>query len=144
MKLSLKLEKEIKKAYSDLNEIGIISRIYIKLENNMVLDYPVFNDLVMRDMSEDDSLLMEERIKVVIKINSLHLLAYTAQNTEFPCINKEMKKIIGGKVTWYWQDNVNAILERNEGAYCFGTTLPKVVKCCKVLENTIKEYIKHY
>ncbi len=54
----------------------------------MVLDYPVFNDLVMRDISEDDSLLMEERIKVVIKINSLHLLAYTAQNTKFPCINK--------------------------------------------------------
>lgn len=64
----------------------------------MVLDYPVFNDLVMRDISEDDSLLMEERIKVVIKINSLHLLAYTAQNTEFPCINKEMKKNLAIKL----------------------------------------------
>ena len=140
MKLSLKLENEIKNAYSELKNKGIISRIYIKLEDNMILDYPVFNDLVMRDMSENDSLIMEERIKVVIKISSLHLLAYTAQNTEFPCINKEMKKIIGGKVTWYWQDNVNAILERNEGAYCFGTTLPKAVKCCKVLEEAIREF----
>lgn len=143
MKISLKLENQIKQAYSDLLDIGITSRINIRLDNDRILDYPVFNDLIIRDRTEDDCLFMEDRVNVVIRITSKQLFTYSINHTEIPA-TKEMKKTIGGTVTRFWKDDVNAILLTNEGAYCFGKTLSTAVKRCKVINDVVKEYYTHH
>jgi len=62
------IETKIKKAYSDLQQLGISTRITVKVNNNMLYDYPVYSDLILREQNEDDCLFMEDRVKAVIKI----------------------------------------------------------------------------
>jgi len=59
---------KIKKAYSDLQQLGNTARITVKAGNNMLYNYPAYGDLILRERNEDDCLFMEDRVKAVIKI----------------------------------------------------------------------------
>ena len=134
-------ESKIKKAYSDLQQLGISARITVRSDNNMLLDYPVFDDLILREMTEDDCLFMEDRVNAVIRIQSIHINQFSSSGKELPCVDKRMKSVIGGSVTYFWQDHVNAILLRGEGAYCFGKTLREAARCCEMLDRSVRAYI---
>ncbi len=131
------IETKIKKAYSDLQQLGISARITVKVNNNMLYDYPVYSDLILREQNEDDCLFMEDRVKVVIKIQSEDINKYSASGKDLICNDRKSKAILGGNVTYFWQDGVNAILCRGDGAYCFGKTLSEAVRCCEVLVSLI-------
>lgn len=131
------IETKIKKAYSDLQQLGVSARITVKASNNMLYDYPIFNDLILREQNEDDCLFMEERVKAVIKIQSADINKYSAAGKNLICTDRKPKAILGGNVTYFWQDDVNAILGRGDGAYCFGKNLREAVRCCEVINKLI-------
>ena len=131
------IETKIKKVYSDLQQLGISARITVRANSNMLYDYPIFNDLILREQNEDDCLFMEDRVKVVIKIESENINRYGSIKDELKCTDRKSKSILGGNVTYFWQDDVNAILGRGDGAYCFGKTLREAVRCCEALINNI-------
>lgn len=133
------IETKIKKAYSDLQQLGISARITVRASSNMLYDYPIFNDLILREQNEDDCLFMEDRVKAVIKIQSVNINKYSASGKDLICADRKSKSILGGNVTYFWQDDVNAILGRGDGAYCFGKTLRDAVRCCKVMDKIITE-----
>lgn len=137
------IELKIKKAYSDLQQLGISARITVRTKNNMLLDYPVYDDLILREQTEDDCLFMEERVKAVIKIQSVNINKYSASDKDLICADRKSKSILGGNVTYFWQDGVNAILGRGDGAYCFGKTLREAVRCCEVLMNIVNKYFNN-
>ncbi|NLV33326.1 MAG: hypothetical protein GXY21_02165 [Clostridiaceae bacterium] len=60
------IESKIKNAYSELQLMGISARITVRADNNILYDYPVYGDLILREQNEDDCLLMENKVKVVI------------------------------------------------------------------------------
>ncbi len=131
------IETKIKKVYSDLQQLGISARITVRASSNMLYDYPIFNDLILREQTEDDCLFMEDRVKAVIKIQSENINRYGSIKDELKCTDRKSKSILGGNVTYFWQDDVNAILGRGDGAYCFGKTLREAVRCCEVLVSLI-------
>jgi len=131
-------EKEIKKVYADLHLMGVSARITVRTRNNMLLDYPVFGNLILRDMTEDDCLFMEDRVNSVIKIQSSDINKFSALGKDLICTDRKTKSILGGTVTYFWQDDVNAILSRGDGAYCVGKTLRDAVRCCKAIIKICK------
>ena len=131
------IETKIKKAYSDLQQLGISARITVKVNNNMLYDYPVYSDLILREQNEDDCLFMEDRVKAVIKIQSADINKYSASGKDLICPDRKSKSILGGNVTYFRQDDVNAILSRGDGAYYFGKTLRDAVRCCEVIKKAV-------
>jgi hypothetical protein len=103
----------------------------------MLYDYTIFNDLILREQNEDDCLFMEDRVKVVIKIESENINRYGLTEEVLKCTDRKSKSILGGNVTYFWQDDVNAILGRSDGAYCFGKTLREAVRCCEIFKSVI-------
>jgi len=134
------IETKIKTAYSDIQQLMISARITVKVNNNMLYDYPVYGDLILREQNEDDCLFMEDRVKAVIKIQSADINKYSAAGKDLFCTDRKSKSILGGNVTYFWQDDVNAILCRGDGAYCFGRTLKEAVRCCEALTTKINNY----
>lgn len=98
-------------------------------------------------------------VNAIIHMHSTYAMAAAARNEGVPVISEEMCQLLGGAIPLSSEfvpsdmheklgktvtdsvTDVNAILIRNHGPVCFGSTLEEAKVCCQVVEKTCKMYL---
>lgn len=98
-------------------------------------------------------------IGAIIHMHSPYAMAAAARNEGIPVISEEMCQLLGGAIPMSSEfvpsdmheklgmvvsesvTDVNAILIRNHGPMCFGSSLKEAKVCCQVVEKTCKMYL---
>lgn len=145
MRNSSDLQTEIRLAYEYLEDkgyvLGPLGKISVLLEDDTVLEYSVKDGFVSTKIEKAEAFASRKDVGFVINMHSPYTLALSVLNEPLPCITTQMASIIGGGVSYTYSSDVNAILLKNRGAYCYGNTLEEAVLCCKVLESAAMVYI---
>jgi len=98
-------------------------------------------------------------VGAIIHMHSPYAMMAAARNEGVPVISEEMCQLLGGAIPLSYEfvpsdmhkklgevvsDSVtdtNAVLIRNHGPMCFGSTLKEARVCCQVVEKTCKMYL---
>ena len=98
-------------------------------------------------------------VGAIIHMHSTYAMACAARNEGVPVIAEEMCQLLGGAIPLSNEfvpsdmheklgnvvsssvTDANAILIRNHGPICLGTTLAQARVCCLVVEKTCKMYL---